>query len=111
MNSILFTLLFVFIFSACEKINIPTEVNDQMAQLPDEIDYNFKVKQILSDKCFACHGPSQAKFNMLKKYTISLLTPDVIQWFSVTLIDVLHCYEKNELYSFYFTFCVYFFRL
>lgn len=26
-------------------------------QLPDEIDYNFHVKPILSDKCFPCHGP------------------------------------------------------
>ena len=58
---ILFALLIIFIFSACEKVNIPTEVKDQMAQLPDEIDYNYKVKQILSDKCFACHGPDAKK--------------------------------------------------
>ena len=25
--------------------------------LPDRIDYNFHVRPILSDKCFACHGP------------------------------------------------------
>lgn len=25
--------------------------------LPEEIDYNFHVRPILSDKCFACHGP------------------------------------------------------
>ena len=25
--------------------------------LPDDIDYNFHVKPILSDKCFHCHGP------------------------------------------------------
>ncbi len=61
LNVIFFTLLFVFIFSACEKIDIPFEVQEQMAQLPDEIDYNFKVKQILSDKCFACHGPDSKK--------------------------------------------------
>jgi hypothetical protein len=61
LNAILFTLLFVFLFSACEKIDIPSEVQEQMAQLPDEIDYNFKVKQILSDKCFACHGPDSKK--------------------------------------------------
>ncbi len=28
-----------------------------MAGLPDEVDFNFHVKPILSDKCFACHGP------------------------------------------------------
>ena len=44
LNAILFTLLFVFIFSACEKIDIPAEVQNQIAQLPEEIDYNFAVK-------------------------------------------------------------------
>ena len=29
--------------------------------LPDEISYNFHVKPILSDKCFACHGPDANK--------------------------------------------------
>lgn len=29
--------------------------------IPDDIDYNFHVRPILSDKCFACHGPDKAK--------------------------------------------------
>src|SRR5690606_2462913 len=29
-------------------------------QIPEEIDYNFHVKPILSDRCFACHGPDEA---------------------------------------------------
>ena len=29
--------------------------------LPDIIDYNFHVKPILSDKCFACHGSDAKK--------------------------------------------------
>jgi hypothetical protein len=28
---------------------------------PDEISYNFKVRPILSDKCYACHGPDGNK--------------------------------------------------
>ncbi|MEM9719203.1 MAG: DUF1553 domain-containing protein [Bacteroidota bacterium] len=28
--------------------------------LPDEVDYNFHIRPILSDKCFACHGPDAA---------------------------------------------------
>ena len=28
-----------------------------MAGLPEQVDFNFHVKPILSDKCFACHGP------------------------------------------------------
>ena len=30
---------------------------DQTATIPDQIDYNFHIRPILSDKCFACHGP------------------------------------------------------
>ncbi len=26
-------------------------------RLPDQVDYNFHVKPILSDRCYACHGP------------------------------------------------------
>ncbi|MFT6809896.1 MAG: hypothetical protein ACJA01_003138 [Saprospiraceae bacterium] len=28
--------------------------------VPDKVDFNFHVKPILSDKCFACHGPDMA---------------------------------------------------
>lgn len=30
-------------------------------QLPEKLSYNFHVKPILSDKCFACHGPDANK--------------------------------------------------
>ena len=60
-NCRLFAIVLVLIFTSCEKINIPVDVQNQIAQLPDEIDYNFQVKQILSDKCFACHGPDSKK--------------------------------------------------
>lgn len=33
------------------------EDNPQHVSLPDIVDYNFHVRPILSDKCFACHGP------------------------------------------------------
>ena len=39
--------------------NIPAIVDGQ--SLPDKVDYNFHVKPILSDRCFACHGPDEAK--------------------------------------------------
>src|SRR3546814_16751108 len=26
-------------------------------KLPDKVDFNFHVKPVLSDRCFACHGP------------------------------------------------------
>ncbi len=30
-----------------------------MQDLPDVVDYNFHVKPILSDRCYACHGPDE----------------------------------------------------
>src|SRR5690554_5926665 len=29
------------------------------ASLPTVVDYNFHIRPILSDKCFACHGPDK----------------------------------------------------
>ncbi|MEM9671632.1 MAG: DUF1553 domain-containing protein [Bacteroidota bacterium] len=29
------------------------------AQLPEQIDFNYHIKPILSDRCFACHGPDK----------------------------------------------------
>jgi len=37
------------------------DVAQAYAALPDGLDYNLHVKPILSDKCFACHGPDKAK--------------------------------------------------
>ena len=33
---------------------------NKLAQLPNQIDFNFHVKPILSDRCFSCHGPDEA---------------------------------------------------
>ena len=40
---------------------LPKDVADAYSQLPDKLDYNIHVKPILSDKCFACHGPDKNK--------------------------------------------------
>jgi hypothetical protein len=43
------------------KPDLPEDVSMAYKELPDELDYNLHVKPILSDKCFACHGPDKAK--------------------------------------------------
>jgi hypothetical protein len=41
--------------------NLPDEVAQELAKLPDDLSYTYAVKPILSDRCFACHGPDAAK--------------------------------------------------
>ncbi|WP_215933081.1 DUF1553 domain-containing protein [Zobellia galactanivorans] len=40
--------------------NAPEEIEEAMTRLPEKVDFNYHVKPILSDKCFACHGPDMA---------------------------------------------------
>jgi len=60
-------LFFLFIIinsgtlNAQKGIKLPKEITDAYKSLPFEIDYNIHIKPILSDKCFACHGPDKAK--------------------------------------------------
>lgn len=58
------------IIEACSNRSIPAQVDAQA--LPDYVDYNFHVKPILSDRCFACHGPDEAK----REAGLRLDTPD-----------------------------------
>lgn len=39
----------------------PDEVAIALDELPETLDFNLHIKPILSDRCFACHGPDQAK--------------------------------------------------
>ncbi len=41
--------------------DLPEDVQEAYALLPGELDFNYDVKPILSDKCFACHGPDANK--------------------------------------------------
>lgn len=47
------TCIFIF-FISCRQ-------NKTSAQLPETVSYNFHIRPILSDKCFACHGPDAKK--------------------------------------------------
>lgn len=49
------------IWSSCADPELPADVELAMAALPAKIDYNQHVKPILSDRCYACHGPDKNK--------------------------------------------------
>ncbi|SHK68216.1 Planctomycete cytochrome C [Reichenbachiella agariperforans] len=40
--------------------DLPKDIQAKLDQLPAQLDFNTHVKPILSDKCFACHGPDKA---------------------------------------------------
>lgn len=46
---------------SCSEPYLPPEVTVALNKLPAKVDYNLHVKPILSDRCFACHGPDKNK--------------------------------------------------
>ena len=44
----------VFLLATCAATN---DSSGSTTHMPDIVDYNFHIRAILSDKCFACHGP------------------------------------------------------
>src|ERR1700712_624297 len=54
-TSIVATVCFV---QSC-KNNATTQVSEE--RIPDVVSYNFDIRPILSDKCYACHGPDANK--------------------------------------------------
>jgi len=41
-----------------------------LARLPEQVDYNYHIKPLLSDRCYACHGPDDhARKGDLRLYT------------------------------------------
>lgn len=56
--------LLVLVLSVCMVIytlNACTDSAAQGSEMPDVVDYNFHVRPILADNCFACHGPDAKK--------------------------------------------------
>ena len=59
--------------TACQSsVEKPADIVTAEAKLPERVDYNLHVKPILSDRCFACHGPDKAK----QKAGLRLDTPE-----------------------------------
>lgn len=48
--------IFVLCFGACTT-SIPEEIKQAAIDLPDQVDFNYHIKPILSDRCYKCHGP------------------------------------------------------
>ena len=49
----------------------PNYENINVSNIPDDIDFNFHVNPIISDKCFACLGPDEKQ----RKANLRLDTP------------------------------------
>ena len=75
-------LLLVILLFRC-SIDIPKEMLHEISKLPEDIDYNFHVKPILSDKCFACHGPdsNKRKANLRLDFDQNLLANSDVKTF------------------------------
>ena len=49
---------FCLLITACTS-RYPADIETAYEKLPEEIDFNFHVRPILSDRCFHCHGPDE----------------------------------------------------
>ncbi|MRI00859.1 DUF1549 domain-containing protein [Kriegella sp. EG-1] len=88
--------LFIFTVLFSCGVDKPADVVLAYDKLPEEIDFNFHVRPILSDRCFNCHGPDENT----RKANLRLDTEDAV--FSVipgkeTFPIVAGKPEKSEL--------------
>ncbi|NQX38782.1 DUF1553 domain-containing protein [Pedobacter steynii] len=60
LGAVLLVSIGIYLYSSSGP-KLPKDVEEAYETLPKSLDYNIDVKPILSDKCFACHGPDKAK--------------------------------------------------
>jgi len=56
MNHLSLIFISALILSSCSA-SMPDDVAIAYEALPDEVDFNYHVRPILSDRCYSCHGP------------------------------------------------------
>lgn len=55
--------IFIALLSCCLfscSTDVPEEIAIAYENLPEQVDFNFHVRPILSDRCYSCHGPDEA---------------------------------------------------
>lgn len=50
--------ILLLLLAGCRS-DLPRDVAHAYRELPDVVDFNFDVQPILSDRCYACHGPDE----------------------------------------------------
>ena len=51
-------LLLLWLAISC-SVEVPEQVAEAAGSLPEQVDFNFHVRPILSDRCYSCHGPDE----------------------------------------------------
>ena len=54
----LLPLLLLWLAISC-TVEVPEPVAEAAESLPEQVDFNFHVRPILSDRCYSCHGPDE----------------------------------------------------
>jgi hypothetical protein len=56
-----FLFLLISVLYTVQSCNYIGDSQSSEEQIPDQVSYNFDIRPIFSDKCFACHGPDANK--------------------------------------------------
>lgn len=72
-------ILFPFLFACASQVDVPDQVAQELQNLTTPVDYIYDVKPILSDRCFACHGPDVSKMKADLRLDVQEIAAKVIK--------------------------------
>ncbi|MFK7923386.1 MAG: DUF1549 domain-containing protein, partial [Bacteroidia bacterium] len=81
----------MFAFSACGP-TWPEPIEEAMGELPAQIDFNTHIRPILSDRCFACHGPDEKK----REASLRLDVPEGLSQLAESGIPIIQAGKPAE---------------